>query len=54
VTLHTVARQRLGENVAAATNTHAAIGVFLVAFSVVSRKVGDQFFQELIVYLKAL
>jgi hypothetical protein len=38
---HIVARQWLGKNVTAATNTHAAIGVFLVAFRVLSRKVGD-------------
>jgi Flp pilus assembly protein TadB len=49
-----VARQRLGENVTAATNTQAAIAQLLdVSFFMRSvsyqRKAGDQFFLELTV-----
>jgi hypothetical protein len=49
-----VARQRLGKNVTAATNTHATIEELLDAsFSIRSvsyqRNVGDQFFPELLV-----
>jgi hypothetical protein len=48
-----VARQRLGKNVTAATNTHETIEELLdVSFSIRSvryeRKVGDQFFPELL------
>jgi hypothetical protein len=49
-----VARQRLGRNVTAVKNTHATIEELLDVFfnmaRVVSRKVGDQFFPELLVF----
>jgi hypothetical protein len=49
--LPVVARQRLGRNATPVTNTHATIVVGRVFFNVarvVSRKVGDQFFPELL------
>jgi hypothetical protein len=48
-----VARQRLGENVTAAMNTHATTGesldaLFSLPYTSYGRKVGDQFLPELL------
>jgi hypothetical protein len=43
-----VARQRLGKNVTAATNTHATTEELLDA--TYEKKVGDYFFPELLVF----
>jgi hypothetical protein len=49
-----VTRQRLGRNVTAVTNTHATIRVVFNVARVVSRKVGDYLFPELLVCFEKL
>jgi hypothetical protein len=52
---HTVARQQLGKNVTASMNTHATtvelLDVFYMRSVLYQRKIGDQFFPELLAFL---